>query len=330
MTNISVVIPVRDDERIFSCLESVYKFMPEHTEVIVVDDCSTQINIKKISSTFPGCQYIQLDSHKGPAYARNIGVQRSLGEYIFFIDSDAQVQEKTLSGILLKFQSNPKIDAITVPYDAETNSEQFFSVFRALEVNYSIINYFTNSFGSNGSAIKRKVFLDVGGFDSNYILAHAEDFELGLRLVSLNYNVMIDKENSILNSYPKYFLFDGLKKYSTRAFLRAIVTLNYGVRLNTTYNSPIFKIMYILALFSFLFLLLIPFSKLFVPITLVLYSIFFYLNSSLYQFFYKKRGPIFAIRAVLMHGIFILTITLSGSLGIMFLYFNKVRKTFAY
>ena len=85
---VSVIIPTYNRERyICQAIDSVLRQTFEDSEVIVVDDGSTD-NTKEIIEPFLGkIKYIYTDNH-GPAHARNIGMQAAGGEYIAFLDSD--------------------------------------------------------------------------------------------------------------------------------------------------------------------------------------------------------------------------------------------------
>src|SRR3989344_1873665 len=86
---ISVIIPSYNSQRyIARCLHSV---ISQHTtlpyEIIVVDSSKdeTPFIIKK---NFPSVQLISLKNQTFPGAARNIGVEKSQGKIIAFIDSD--------------------------------------------------------------------------------------------------------------------------------------------------------------------------------------------------------------------------------------------------
>ena len=59
-------------------------------ELIIVDDHSKDNSIIKISNEFKNSKIkiIKLNKNGGPAKARNIGIKKSKGKYIAFIDSD--------------------------------------------------------------------------------------------------------------------------------------------------------------------------------------------------------------------------------------------------
>jgi glycosyltransferase involved in cell wall biosynthesis len=56
-------------------------------EVIVVDDCSTD-ETADLCSTLKNIRYVRLDTNRGLANARNVGIAESSSEYIAFLDDD--------------------------------------------------------------------------------------------------------------------------------------------------------------------------------------------------------------------------------------------------
>jgi glycosyltransferase involved in cell wall biosynthesis len=86
---ISVIIPSYNDEKYISeAIDSVFSQTYSNVEIIVVDDGSeddTQDIIKRKYGHAIKC-FIQ--ENKGPAAARNLGINNSCGEYIAFLDAD--------------------------------------------------------------------------------------------------------------------------------------------------------------------------------------------------------------------------------------------------
>jgi glycosyltransferase involved in cell wall biosynthesis len=71
-------------------LESIKKQSFDNYELIIVDDCSTDNSKFKIFNTIIDnkIKLISLRKNSGPARARNIGIKKSRGQYLAFIDSD--------------------------------------------------------------------------------------------------------------------------------------------------------------------------------------------------------------------------------------------------
>ena len=101
MPKISVIIPVYNTERyIKKCLESLAKQKMQNFEVIIVNDGSTDNSEKLIKdyikSSKLNIKYLEKENG-GLALARNYGVERALGKYISFLDSDDYLDENLFS-----------------------------------------------------------------------------------------------------------------------------------------------------------------------------------------------------------------------------------------
>lgn len=74
------------------CLDSIHHSLPNDTEIIVVDNASSDGSPEAVRVAFPGVHLIRNDDNYGFAKANNIGIQASTGEYLFFINSDVVVK----------------------------------------------------------------------------------------------------------------------------------------------------------------------------------------------------------------------------------------------
>ena len=97
---ISVIIPNYNNENIIKkCIESIY-FQKNNGEIIVVDDCSEDKSINTIKRNFPKVKVICNKKNKGAAYCRNLGVLKSSGDYIAFVDSDVCLKKNCLNELV--------------------------------------------------------------------------------------------------------------------------------------------------------------------------------------------------------------------------------------
>ena len=97
---VSVIVPFYNAKsHIKTCLDVLLnQDFTKPFEVIMVDDASTDNsrNIVKMHD-FPSLQLYSLPSNFGPAAARNLGLKKAKGEYIYFLDVDDTIAANTLS-----------------------------------------------------------------------------------------------------------------------------------------------------------------------------------------------------------------------------------------
>jgi glycosyltransferase involved in cell wall biosynthesis len=87
---ISVILPTYNRMHTLSrAIKSILTQTYSNIELIIVDDASEDKTSELISSIKDKrLIYIRLSENKGPAGARNVGLNLTKGEYITFLDSD--------------------------------------------------------------------------------------------------------------------------------------------------------------------------------------------------------------------------------------------------
>lgn len=88
---ISIIIPVYNSEKyIKECLNSIFNNSIENLEIIIIDDGSSdnsKLYIDEFLIKYNNIKYFYQEN-KGVSKARNLGVLKSSGDYIMFLDSD--------------------------------------------------------------------------------------------------------------------------------------------------------------------------------------------------------------------------------------------------
>ncbi|TWP31191.1 glycosyltransferase [Apibacter muscae] len=104
---ITVSIPIYNCEKyIERCISSVLNQTYPNIEIILVNDKSSDGSleiIKQIQEKHPeSIEIINFIENKGPSAARNAGIDRANGEYLFFIDSDDEITETCIEKLYVK------------------------------------------------------------------------------------------------------------------------------------------------------------------------------------------------------------------------------------
>lgn len=100
---ISVIIPIYNVERYLSkCIDSVLNQTYKELEIILVNDGSTDScpEICRRYEKFDSRIVYISKSNEGLSAARNIGIERARGEYLFFLDSDDYIHPRILEYLL--------------------------------------------------------------------------------------------------------------------------------------------------------------------------------------------------------------------------------------
>ena len=113
---ISIIIPVFNVSRYLNvCLDSVLAQTYNNFECLLIDDGSTD-NSEEICLNYSNLdeRFISIKiNNSGPATARNIGLEKAMGKYITFIDSDDWVHHQYLECLYKMIISN-KADIASV------------------------------------------------------------------------------------------------------------------------------------------------------------------------------------------------------------------------
>ena len=64
-------------------------------ELIVIDDCSTDKTLERIKQ-YNNIKIVENDKNMGLGAVRNIGIDKSKGEYILHLDGDDEIYNKTV------------------------------------------------------------------------------------------------------------------------------------------------------------------------------------------------------------------------------------------
>ena len=184
---LSVIVPAHAGEEVLrrslpALLASDY---PRHDwELIVVDDASTD-ETAIVASEYADVVVRLRGQPRGPAYARNRGVEVSRGEVIVFVDADVCVHRDVLSKFAITCGAGAGAAAAFGSYDDAPPAPGLISQFRNLlhhHVHQSNPGD-AETFWAGCGAVRREALLDVGLMDAwHFPRPQIEDIELGRRL----------------------------------------------------------------------------------------------------------------------------------------------------
>jgi GT2 family glycosyltransferase len=308
---LSVIIPVRNAAPLLErCLQALLRSDGADFECIVVDDASTD-DTSAVAAQYP-VSVISLERRHGPAGARNRGALEACGEVLVFIDSDVCLHPDTLRRIAAHLGAHPETAAVFGSYDDTPADPHFLSQYKNLLHHY--VHQHSRSdawtFWAGCGAIRRELFLGMGGFDESYTRPSVEDIELGGRLRALGQRVDLNAEIQV--THLKRWTLAGLLRADL--FDRAIPWLRIMLRdrtlpadLNLTMQHRLSVISVWLMALTTLAVTVAPTQRL-MPLALMVVVLcgatLLWLNLDVYRFFARKRGLGFAIKAVPMHWLY--------------------------
>jgi GT2 family glycosyltransferase len=210
---VSVIIPVYNSaDALRRCLEAVATSTYTHYECIVVDDGSTD-DSRDVAASFSTRLVALSGEPRGPAYARNRGAEVARGDVVFFVDADVVMACDTLMKLAETFAADPTIGAVFGSYDDNPEARDFLSRYK------NLFHHFVHqharqdavTFWSGCGAVRRPVFLELGGFDEvRYPRPSIEDIDLGYRLRAAGHRIVLNKAMQVQH----------LKRWTMRSMIK--------------------------------------------------------------------------------------------------------------
>ena len=320
---ISIVIPTYNSSRFMpALLESIFTQTIEDMEVIIVDDCSTD-NTIEVLKNYP-VRIVQMEKNGGPARARNRGVREAKGDIIFFLDSDVIVMDGTVREVMEYFHRSDSAQCVIGVCTTEPLNKGFVPRYMAMFEYIHLLGARDNRvsvFAPRCGAIKKDLFLKVGGYDESYKGADVEDFELARRInktdsIILNPNMRV--RHQFVNNFG-----EAVKNYFKRAVMWIHLFLKDRQLDNAGPTAPSNGIAAVCSFFSFLTLFLVPFSSTARYICVSLLILFVLANLKWWDFMRREAGLLFSLKALLLNYLLGIDIIIASLYGVMSYYVRK-------
>jgi glycosyltransferase involved in cell wall biosynthesis len=181
----SIVVPTHDRPRaLHGCLTAISQlaYCPTRYEIVVVDDGSRQ-SLEPTVTRWIGRVNVTLlrQPNAGPAAARNTGAAVARGRWLAFTDDDCRPDPSWLDAVARDLVAHPDcaVGGSTengLPRNLLATASQLLLQFLYLHFNPDPRD--AVFLASNNLTVPRERFLELGGFDTSFPLAAAEDREL--------------------------------------------------------------------------------------------------------------------------------------------------------
>ncbi|MFN7974529.1 MAG: glycosyltransferase [Acidobacteriota bacterium] len=175
-------------------------------ELIVVDDGSSD-DTASVASRHGARVLTQ--PNRGPAAARNLGAGHARGDILVFLDADCRPAPGWLPALVAPLREGA-FDAVKGAYLTEQASAVARLCQIEFEERYGLLSArpATDFVDSFSMAVRRSVFVEVGGFDETFRVADNEDVDLSYRLASRGHRIAFAPRAAVYHRHP-----DTLGKY---------------------------------------------------------------------------------------------------------------------
>lgn len=224
---LSLIIPVYNrPTEVDELLESLTLQTNPHFEVVIVEDGSSvkcDEQVKKFAPSLDVKYFFKPNS--GPGTSRNYGAERSLGNYVIFLDSDCVIPQHYIQTVYDKLNTE-FVDAFGGP---DMASDKFTTLQKA--INYAMTSFLTTG-GIRGGSEKldkfhprsfnmgysKAVFERTQGFST---MRFGEDIDMSIRIISNGFKTALFKE-----AYVYHKRRTNLRQFFKQVFNSGIARIN--------------------------------------------------------------------------------------------------------
>lgn len=192
MTQASVVITTKNRrEDLARAVQSALDQQDAEVEVLVVDDGSTDGTDDMIRRQFPGVTLHRAAPSRGYIVQRNLAATIARGPIIFSIDDDAIFSTPHVVAQTLGEFDDDRVGAVAIP---------FIDVNKSPRVNQQAPDgndvYVTNTYIGTAHAVRRELFLKLGGY-REMLFHQGEESDFCLRMLDAGYVVRCGRADVI-------------------------------------------------------------------------------------------------------------------------------------
>ena len=210
--SVCIIVPCwNEEETVVKTIDSLLNmdYPKEKLEVVLIDDGSTD-NTWSIIQQFSNNPIIKVFSKEngGKYTALNFGLTKSKSELVGCLDADSFVAPDALKNIVLSFEENSEIMAVTPSakiYEPKSLMQIIQSVEYILAIfTRKVLAYINAIYITPGpfSIFKREVFQKIGGYREGH---KTEDMELAMRMQTNHMKIANAHNAFVYTTGPKTF-----------------------------------------------------------------------------------------------------------------------------
>ncbi|WDZ83526.1 glycosyltransferase family 2 protein [Micromonospora cathayae] len=316
---VAVIVPNYNKAKTLrACLDAIYAQTHPPTDVIVVDDQSTD-HSPTITHDYP-CTLITQPVNAGPAAARNTGARHTTAPLLFFVDSDTAPHPDAIANALHTLHTTPgtgMVQGIYHPHPLYDDGpvEAYRVAFEHFWRKRSVGRPRAATLFA-AALIPRTVFEETGGFDET--LRTGEDAEFGTRLPERYRLVVTDTVVTRHDDVDRFLPFAreqfGFATQTPMVMLRAWGRRNAGTGMRVNAFSPTGLVLSGLSLATLPF---VPWWPWLALVWLALLVASTAMSHEFLRFTYRIRGLGFAAYATALHALLYALAVVGTGVGVL-------------
>ena len=200
-----------------ACLDSLLQQEGEGTEIILVDNASSDGSADLIENNYPQAHLIRSRKNLGFSGANNLAAKQAQGKYLIFLNQDTIVASGCLTALVDALENNEYVGLATAKILLLDHPEQVnaagnqihltgLTLCRGLGDNTDKWNTPDIITAISGAAfiIRSDLFTELGGFDIDYFM-YFEDTDISLRARLLGYDCLFVPQAVVYHDYKLHF-----------------------------------------------------------------------------------------------------------------------------
>lgn len=226
-----IIVSYNTKDFVPDCLTSIHKTIKKHSyEVFVVDNASTDESVKATEKFINEKGYknmysIESKINLGFSKANNVGVKRSKGRYVLFLNPDTVIYENTIDYLIDYMDKNKKVGALTCKlsmpngeiddashrgFPSPWNSLTYFSGLSKFFPKIKLFSGYSQGWKDLSKTheidalagafmlVRREAGEEVKWWDEDYFF-YGEDLQFCFNLIEKDWKIMYVPEVSILH-----------------------------------------------------------------------------------------------------------------------------------
>jgi hypothetical protein len=200
------------------CLTSLYQCGDlQNTEIIIVDNCSTDGSVDRLRRSFPLATVIENNRNGGFGHGNNLGRSYACGDFLVFLNPDTVVTPGWLSPMIATLESDLRVGLVT-PRLLQLSDPTLLNACghqvhlsgivqcrgqgKTVDI-YQEVEAVTAVSGA-AFATRRETFDHLGGFDEPFFL-YVEDTDLSWRAWLSGYQCLFTPASQVYHDYQLNF-----------------------------------------------------------------------------------------------------------------------------
>ena len=221
MIDISVVIGTYNQKPVLSHVLSTFgnqTFPHDKMEVLVVDSSSTDGTEEMCkNSTFPFLFNYYRKENTGKVPARNMAIEKAMGEVIFLTDGDVLAHPRLIEEHMNYYRKYPGsvIVGRQMIVPSLENYEESGKICFRRDNKVAGQRLPWHHLVTGNASIGKKMLVDIGMFDEDFRGYGCEDYELGYRIAKNNIPIIYNPDAINYHYHPVTFDEDCIRKIDT-------------------------------------------------------------------------------------------------------------------